>query len=86
MYTDSKCVFDTIANLSTVTEKRLLIDISVIGESYNTGELSNVAYVASKFNLANVFTKDKADPSMLRDLMNSGYLSHPINQWIIPRS
>ncbi len=79
MFTDSKCPFDAVTKLSTVSEKRLLIDISAIRDSYTNSELSNVAHVCSKFNLAYVFTKEKADLSMLKKLMKTGYLNHPIS-------
>ncbi len=54
--TDSKCLFDTIAKLSTLSEKRLLIDLAATREAYKNGDLSNFAQVASKFNLASFFT------------------------------
>ncbi len=85
VFTDSKCLFDTITKLSTVSEKRLLIDIAAIREAYTNGDLTNLAHVASKFNLANVSTKANADTTMLRELMRTGKLTHPINQWIIPQ-
>ena len=82
MFTDSKCLFDTITKLSTVSEKRLLIDISALRESYACGELTNVAHVSSENNLADPFTKNTTSP-ILDELLNSGKLSHPISQWII---
>ena len=83
--TDSKCLFDTITKLSTVSEKRLLIDIAAIREAYTNGDLTNVLHVVSTYNLANVFTKTKADTKMLHNLMAKGQISHPINQWILPQ-
>ncbi len=40
MFTDSKCLFDTITKLTSVTEKRLLIDIAAIRVTYTLGDLS----------------------------------------------
>ena len=85
MFTDSKSLFDTITKLSTVSEKRLFIDIAAIRETYTNRELSNVAHVSSNNNIANVFTQNNADDSMLQDLMSSGKLKHPISQWILPQ-
>ena len=48
IFTDSKCLFDTITKSSPVSEKRLLIDISALREAYNSEELTNVAHVESK--------------------------------------
>jgi len=82
MFTDSKCIFDTITKLSSVAEKRLLIDITSIREDYSTGVVSNVAHVSSQFNLADPLTKDVNSP-LLDQLMETGKLIHPINQWIL---
>ena len=65
MFTDSKSLFDTITKLSTVSEKRLLVDISSIREIYTNRNLLNVARVSSRHNIANVFTKSEADKTML---------------------
>ena len=84
LFTDSKCLFDTITKLSTVSEKRLLIDIAAIRETYTNGDLSNVAHVGSSHNIADIFTKSKADKILLSTLMEAGRLKHPISQWILP--
>ncbi len=39
VFTDSKCLFDTITKLST--EKRHLIDIAAIRENYSNGDLTH---------------------------------------------
>jgi len=80
--TDSKSLFDTITKLTTVSEKRLLIDIAAIRETYRTGDLTNVAHVSTEYNLADSFTK-KTRSTQLRGLMETGTIDHPINQWII---
>lgn len=85
LFTDSKCLFNTITKLPTVSEKRLLIEIAAIRETYTTGDLSNFAHVSSRHNLANVFTKAKADNTMLLNLMSSGNILHPVSQWILPQ-
>lgn len=69
MFTDSKCLFDTITKLSTVSKKLLIIDKSDITETYTNGDLANVAHVASAYNIANVFTKLKADTALLLGVM-----------------
>ena len=59
MFTDSKSLFDNVTKLSTVPEKRILIDTAAARESYTNGDMSNFDHVSSKFNLANIFTKSK---------------------------
>ena len=78
LLTDSKCLFDTITKLSTVSEKRLLIDIAAIRKNYTSGDLLNVAHVSSSYNLADSFTKAGANSTMLATLMETDTLTHPI--------
>ena len=66
--------------LSTVSKKHLLIDVAAIREIYTNGDLSNVAHVASKHNLANIFTKEKGGSTILHDLMTQGKCTHPDTQ------
>lgn len=86
MFTDSKSLFDTITKLSSVSEKRLLIDIAALREAYVCQDLKNVAHVSSQYNIADVLTKSKPPADcrdLLHSLMRTGKLAHPINQWII---
>ena len=84
MFTDSKSLFDTISKLDIVSQKRLVIGIAAIRESYINGDLSNVAHVSSRHNIAIAFTKSKANQTVLRVAMTTGKHSHPISQWIFP--
>lgn len=83
MYTESKSLFDTITKLSAISEKRMLIDVAAIRRSYTNDELTNVADVLSRYNVADSFTKSNADETLFDELMRTGYLKHPINQWMI---
>ena len=83
-FTDSKSLFDTITKLRTVSEKRLLIEIVSIGESYTNADLSNVAHISSKHNIVNVFTESKAEKTILCTTMKTRKHSNPISQWILP--
>lgn len=83
--TDAKCLFDIIRKLSTVSKKRLLIDIAAMQETYTNNDVTNVALIASEYNLAILFTKVNANTCMLQQLMETRKLSHPINQWILPQ-
>ncbi len=57
LMTDSKSIFNTITKLSGVSEKRLLIDIAYLRQSYSCGQISNTGHVISKFNIADALTK-----------------------------
>ena len=82
MFTDSKCLFDTITRLKSVTEKRLLIDIASLRQSYTRGELFNIGHVYSQHNLADSLTK-RVKSKLLTNAMMKGKLEHPVNQWIV---
>eukprot|EP00171_Calliarthron_tuberculosum_P023237 IDg23237t1 len=62
LFTDSKSIFDTITKLSSVSEKRLLIDISSLRQSYSSGEISNIGHILSEFNPADPLTKKMNSP------------------------
>ncbi len=80
--TDSKSIFDTITKLSGVSEKRLMIDISALRQSYTKGEIANIGHVLSKFNIADGLT-EKNKGNLLQMLLKTGKIDHPINIWIV---
>src|ERR1043166_668365 len=45
IYTDSKSLYDSLVSLNTVTEKRLLIDLRVLHESYERRELTDMFWI-----------------------------------------
>lgn len=55
--TDSKSLFDTITKLSSVSEKRLSIDIAALREAYIIQDMKNFAHVSSKYNIVDVLIK-----------------------------
>lgn len=57
-FTDSKCLFDAISKLTSISEKRPLIDKGAIHIPFN---FCKIAHVSSKRNIANIFTKNKSE-------------------------
>eukprot|EP00172_Hildenbrandia_rubra_P000344 Plantae.Rhodophyta-Hildenbrandia_rubra.ctg11618.p1 GENE.Plantae.Rhodophyta-Hildenbrandia_rubra.ctg11618~~Plantae.Rhodophyta-Hildenbrandia_rubra.ctg11618.p1 ORF type:complete len:534 (+),score=91.74 Plantae.Rhodophyta-Hildenbrandia_rubra.ctg11618:92-1603(+) len=82
MRIDSKCLFDTITKLTTLTEKRLLINVSALRESYNRAEISNIAHVSSERNLADSLAKRKKS-KLLQEAMITGKLNVKVSNWVI---
>ena len=80
--TDSKSLFDTITKNSIITEKRLMIDVSAARQAYQRMEISDVGHISSKYNAADGLTKTKPCPALIQ-LLSTGKMDHPINQWII---
>ena len=82
MFTDSKCLFDTITKLTSISEKRLLIDVAALRQSYVNGELFNIGHISSTYNLADPLTK-RTNSKLLDEVMQNGVLEHPVNQCIV---
>ena len=57
MFTDSKCFFDVITKNSTMSEKRLLIDVQVARQAYERMEITEVGLITTDTNPADSFTK-----------------------------
>ena len=84
LFTDSKSLFDTVTSLSGATEKRLLIEISALRDAFDSGEFDNIGHVSSEYNLADALTKKKKC-HLMEELLATGKLQHPVNQWIVHR-
>jgi Reverse transcriptase (RNA-dependent DNA polymerase) len=80
--TDSKSLFDVITKSSTISERRLMIDITAVRNAYNAQELSDVGFVRTKYNPADAFTKLGFCES-LDTIIKTGMCSLPIEQWVI---
>ena len=80
--TDSKSIFDNITKLSCVADKRLMMDISALLQSYSSGEITNIGYLLSEFNLADGLTK-KTKSKILDKVLRTGKMDHEVNLWTI---
>jgi hypothetical protein len=68
--TDLYSLYDCITKLSTTAEKRLIIDIIGLRQSYERQEINEIRWIDGKNNPANAITKDK--PCLaLKQLINS---------------
>src|SRR5438552_760359 len=57
IYTDSKSLYNSLVFFNTVMEKRLLIDLKVLRESYKRRKLVDVFWIPAPQNLADGLTK-----------------------------
>lgn len=85
MFTDSKTLFDVITKNTTTTEKRLMIDIKAVRESYERMELSDVAWIRSENNPADALTKVKEN-AVLNHIVDKQVVDHEVEQWVIRSS
>jgi hypothetical protein len=72
--TDSKSLYDCIICLGTTAEKRLMIDIMSLRESYEQREISEVRWINGKDNPANACTK-QAPNQALESFVSSNRLT-----------
>lgn len=57
MLTDSLSLFDVLAKATVTTEKRFMIDLQNVDDSYRNMEINTVVFIFSEHNLADPFTK-----------------------------
>jgi len=81
IYTDSKCLFDALISLNTTTEKRLLIDLSMLRQCYERREITEVFWLPGDQNPADALTKDKPCGA-LRRLMITNKIRLSPTAWI----
>lgn len=82
MFTDSKSLFDIITKCTSMTEKRLLIDVKAVREAYEKFEVSDVGFVRSENNPADSFTKMRPNDALNR-ILHFNKSDFKIDQWIV---
>lgn len=81
IYTDSKSLFDSLVTLNSTTEKRLLIDLTMLRECYEKRDITEVLWIPGDQNPADAMTKDKACKA-LSDLMATNKIQVDPKGWI----
>jgi hypothetical protein len=74
IYTDSKSIYDCLVKLSITQEKRLIVDLIYLRESYKRKEIAEIKWINSNSNPANTITKSKTC-FILRDLIDTNKIS-----------
>jgi ribonuclease HI len=83
-YTDSRILFNSVTGFRSTAEKRLLIDLHGLRQSYNRREISEIAWIAAEDNLADPLTKAEANPDSLLELMRSSKLPNRRVRFTLP--
>ncbi|KAI0994351.1 hypothetical protein K3495_g13830 [Podosphaera aphanis] len=79
--TDSFSLYECLVKLGTTKEKRLMIDIMAIRESYERRELAEIRWINGKDNPADAMTK--ANPvGALRKLVETNELECRLQGWV----
>jgi hypothetical protein len=79
--TDSKSLYKCLVKLGTTQEKRLMIDILCLRQSYERCEIAEVIWIDGKYNPADAMTK--AHPCQaLRDLIDNNRVNFRAAGWV----
>ena len=79
--TDSRSLYECLVKLGTTKEKRLMIDVMAIRESYEREELAEIRWINGKDNPADSMTKVNAT-SALNKLIDSNELTVRLEGWV----
>jgi hypothetical protein len=63
IYIDSKSLYDCLVRLGSTHEKRLMVDIMCLRQSYERREIAQVVWIDGKHNVADAMTKEKCGSS-----------------------
>lgn len=79
--TDSKSLYDCLVKLGTTAEKRLMIDIMCLRQSYERREIAEVKWIEGECNPADAMTKSKPCAA-LKSLIDTNTINIRTNNWV----
>ena len=71
--TDSRSLYDCLTKLGTTQEKRLMIDISSIRETYELREIAEIVWIKSSSNPADSMTKSNSNRALDEMIASNQY-------------
>lgn len=80
--TDSQSLYDCITRLGTTAEKRLMIDIMALRQSYERREITEVRWIDGQSNPADAMTKEQSCAA-LKTLVDTNHLTMQMSGWIV---
>ena len=81
LYTDSKSLYECLVKLGTTHEKRLMVDIMCIRQSYERREITEVIWIDGDSNPTDAMTKSRPCQA-LRDLIDSNRIDLRATGWV----
>jgi hypothetical protein len=80
--TDSKSLYDCLVRLGTTQEKRLMVDVMCLRQSYERRQITEVKWIAGDTNPADAMTKGTKACSALTDLINTNKVNLSVTGWV----
>ena len=81
MCIDSKSLYECLVKLGTTQEKRLMIDILCLRQSYERREITEILWIRGDKNPADSMTKDKGCDALQR-LVDTNHLDLDLEGWV----
>jgi hypothetical protein len=72
--TDSKSLYECLVKLGSTQEKRLMVDLMCLRQSYERRMITEIKWIDGDSNPADAITKEKAC-NALRDLINTNKIN-----------
>jgi hypothetical protein len=81
LFTDSKSLFDCLIKLETTSEKRLIIDLMCLKQSYERRKIAEIKWIDENINFADAMTKSKFCDALIK-LIDTNIIELKITEWV----
>jgi hypothetical protein len=81
LFTYSKSLFNCLVKLETTSEKRLMIDLMCLKQSYERKNIAEIRWIDENINLADAMTKSKSCNALIK-LIDTNIIELKITEWI----
>ncbi len=81
LLTDSKSLFDCLVKLETTSEKRLMIDLMCLRQSYERRKIAEIRWIDGNINPADAMTKSKPCNALI-NLIDTNTIELKTTEWV----